>query len=1247
MKRLIFALAFLLLFSTGFSAVKYWSSTSATGWDLASNASAWSGGTLPANNDAIIFNSTSVVGCAWDIVNFNATLFEVNTSYTGTINITSNLINFGMLDFISTGGNLNISKDTIGSSVDSHYHAGTVNLFGNLTLAWLQEVGSTFNANGNINITSGFIQSGGTFNGNISVFMTVAGNIQKTSGTFTSYMVNLIDIGNSTFSSDSNMYFSNITITTGNSLNITPSSSGNLGALRTIYIQSGAYLTIGSGRTYYDYSAYQSGDGTFTNNGLINGSGTINFYFAYLNPTITFGNINSSVTLLNAGMTASRTCTLATNTAIGGDLTVSGSASYSLTLSHGSNYTLTVLGLTTLGANGTMVQGTGAWNFSGGYIQSGVGSTFTQGGNIFVMSNNFTISSGYFTGSASYNLSLYTNLKFNSALFSMTSNTVNLVMETDGNTIGGTSGSAYWVPRTITIKGNTTFSQPFQFYMGGLTVASGKLFNITVAQPVYYQMDANLGLNNLGTITGVAGSTYNFYGGGSVTTFPSNIGIFTIPTVTITIPSWAGANATWTLAGDVNFGGTVYVYSGHATYYMRLVGSNYAFNSSGLFRLGANAVITQGTGKWNFSGGYVQNGNGSLFTQGGNVTTPTFDISNGTFTGDGVNWLAITTFFNKTGGTVTDSLTNLKINGSSTTLNANGAYIAVKKFWLASGTATLSATTANWAVYGSSGLLYQQDAGTVLSIPSGKIVYPYCIATFIFNGEITGAGYFRFAHSSSLPSWNMPDMTNATWNVANVQINVDAGPVNVSKTINMSSDWTINGNLTVAGNGYVIMNLSHGSNYALTVGGLTTLSTNASMASGTGTWNFSGGYLQNGTGSNFFQGGLIYVKNMTVSAGLFWGNAKDIYVFGNITGGVNTFVSYASRIIMDASGDGNATINFNYGTLWHSIAFNRNTTIRGTGSGAVTVGHYTSPAYNITTAPGVIVNASVGIGCYGACAVGWVNNGSWIGSGTLDFSLRQTNISVPIGNISCPFEIELRIDSNGNKNFTFTQNEVFGSNFTVDSKHGLYNLTIEGSGYNLTIGGDLRLGKNTTIKQGGGIWSFSNANVSGNGLYLAGNISMSGKIDVEWGAIKNATLNETNFDIGGVNTRINLLQSFPPNATNITTIGKYLNITNTSSAISYNLNISYDDNPSAESKIAMRSYAGSWAYMGSTTDIVNNIVSVLGANSVGVIGPVIDLNVWPQTVNSYWGCKKYSRYEICFYSSDIYIKYNNVLMKVN
>jgi hypothetical protein len=172
--------------------------------------------------------------------------------------------------------------------------------------------------------------------------------------------------------------------------------------------------------------------------GYINGPG--NFQLTYLNTakTETLNNINAPLVMsLHAAAEASLTVTLGAATSLGSSLTVqSAHASNTLTLTHGTNYTLTAAGTVTLSTRGLMTQGTGVWSF-GTYTQSGASSVFIQGGN--VTSGNVTASAGTLTGAGSASVTLTSSGDVNLTGATVTADKLNLVMTGAGKTLTTTA----------------------------------------------------------------------------------------------------------------------------------------------------------------------------------------------------------------------------------------------------------------------------------------------------------------------------------------------------------------------------------------------------------------------------------------------------------------------------------------------------------------------------------------------------------------------------------------------------------------------------------------------------------------------------------------------------------------------------------------------------------------------------------------------------------------------------------------
>lgn len=273
--------------------------------------------TLPASGRDIIFDGTSVVNCTFDLAVSDFASFSMNTGYTGTVTQTAS---FGCTDWILNSG---------------------------------------------------------VWTGNINCTLSCSGDISRIAGTFTDYVTNLVMTGIGKTIALKYRYLASLTI--GPSASITISQTiGIEGNSTGLQVGTDASLIIGA-TTVVSWSAGVQ----FVNNGVISGSGLLEFALMDADQTLIAGVINSPLWFwTRTTATANRTVSLGTNTTLGNAFVIySAHATYTCTLSHGSNYTLAVAGDVRLGTNpfGIIIQGTGAWTF-GSYTQNGASSVFTQGG---------------------------------------------------------------------------------------------------------------------------------------------------------------------------------------------------------------------------------------------------------------------------------------------------------------------------------------------------------------------------------------------------------------------------------------------------------------------------------------------------------------------------------------------------------------------------------------------------------------------------------------------------------------------------------------------------------------------------------------------------------------------------------------------------------------------------------------------------------------------------------------------------
>jgi len=150
------------------------------------------------------------------------------------------------------------------------------------------------------------------------------------------------------------------------------------------------------------------------------------------------------------------------------------------------------------------------------------------------------------------------------------------------------------------------------------------------------------------------------------------------------------------------------------------------------------------------------------------------------------------------------------------------------------------------------------------------------------------------------------------------------------------------------------------------------LSTNANATQGIGLWNFSNGYLQNGSNSEFTQGGNIIIADFNMSNGTFTGDASsNITVTGNFTfsGGIITNGTLNLVISSPANiSNIHPPLPWSFPEPWNhltlvfsNLTINANTTISGT-QAVATQSFYLANGKNLTVSSGGLIYSPVIVG---------------------------------------------------------------------------------------------------------------------------------------------------------------------------------------------------------------------------------------------------------------------------------------------
>ena len=481
----------------------------------------WSPAGTPTTGDNLIFDGTSSTSCTLDTALTFGTV-SLNTGYGGTV--TQGSVDIGSSDVTVSAGTLTGSSSQYWNCSGSFLNNGTGAITNTLRLV-MQTDGKTIS----FKDTS-----------QNPIYLRISGNT-------------------------------------------TINSNMDLKGPSTLIIDSGKTLTIATSCTFFQ--RYYSGS-VFTNSGSILGPGYIGFRLYDADMSITFGTISASVQMdLHSASAASHTLSLGANATLGSTLSIASShASNTLTLSHGTNYTLSVTGLTTLGTRGIMTQGTGTWAFTGGYTQSGASSVFTQGGN--VTSGDVSISSGTTTGSASYTWTC--SGAFSDTGGTFTSDVFKLIMTGASKVMTNNNGNITFNSLQISNNISTVGSGAWRVRTGTFTIDTNCTLSLGIGTT--FQQMYGYGAGNALSNSGIIGGLGTFKISIRDDT-PSTIAFGTINApVLMNGAADMGGSRTLTLLASPTFGSTFTLQSDHASNTMTL-----DLSASGNYPLTAYGAITVGT----------------------------------------------------------------------------------------------------------------------------------------------------------------------------------------------------------------------------------------------------------------------------------------------------------------------------------------------------------------------------------------------------------------------------------------------------------------------------------------------------------------------------------------------------------------------------------------------------------------------------------------------------------------------------
>ena len=463
-----------------------------------------------------------------------------------------------------------------------------------------------------VTTTSDITISAGTVTSVTTAVWTCGGNFIQT-GTITLSVFNLVMTGASktlalaTFNAIRSLTINGTVTTT--STNIMPTVIFTIGV--------GAKFTYsGSGKLFIGLALC-----TYTNLGILEGSGVVDFYPTNSAPTLTFGTVNCPV-LIDYPTGANRIVALGANAMLGSTLTINDAGEgHTVTLSHGSNYQLQVAGLTTVSTRAILTQGTGAWTFSGGFTQSGVSSVFNQGGT--VSAATIILSAGIYNGNG-YELNVSGSLDSIGSTFSpgnsllkMTGASKTLKTAASLYDLTIDSGASVTLSASVTVTHTLTLTGIFAPAIYTVTNTGG---NAVVSTDFAISTAA----------TFIAGNTMSVSGNwdSSIITFIQGSSLVTLSGTSKTVKLSAAQTFY-----DLTVSGSYTESSNIAVSHNLIVSGSISHGINYLLAVIGITVNTgsmvQGSGLWAFTGIYFQSGYAN-YSMGGNVNSGSVSATGGT-----------------------------------------------------------------------------------------------------------------------------------------------------------------------------------------------------------------------------------------------------------------------------------------------------------------------------------------------------------------------------------------------------------------------------------------------------------------------------------------------------------------------------------------------------------------------------------------------------------------------------------------
>lgn len=487
----------------------------------------------------------------------------------------------------------------------------------------------------------------------------------------------------------------------------------------------------------------------------------------------------------------------------------------------------------------------------------------------------------------------------------------NLVMSGSDNTLTAYLGGF----GRLTISGTIEIVSPLSLILtsgvsyGGLYVTETGIFNMESGLELGVALYWGGVYSNLGEINGDGSLTLRLYSESKTDFLIGDIEV----DLTITQISGSGGSRSLSLGDNLDTGST-----NSFTIQCQDAGQLLTFNSgtytvdTGNMIVGDRAIFTQGTGTCTF-GEYLQDGYGSVFNQGGNVSvTGDFEITDGTFNGNrNYDLICSGNYTESDDGIVTDGLLNLVMDGDTKVITSIMPWEDYYHSVTIDGDIEITHTVLSDIFVKN----LTVTVGNTLTIDYPKIINMLSNGTYSNLGTVTGY-YILF--------WcNEVDRTITLGTITDCDVEFAIDDADADRTVYLGE------NTVIGGNGRLIMDsddllhtitLHHNSDYTLTVNGnFANILDRSILIQGTGTWTFYD-YSQSGTDAIFYQGGLLTIGVMDIDKGQFISNGDAItvtddwsskgFIHGN---GVVYLTSADANINMD-SGDSfyNVTVSGNY-----------------------------------------------------------------------------------------------------------------------------------------------------------------------------------------------------------------------------------------------------------------------------------------------------------------------------------------------